>query len=154
MCNINLKEISPKIRGDVIKASWIEHKKCKLSIEPKKSILVKTFGSQRYFSNLYKPKFSQKWEQESNSYRFFDKEDSIVSLLDIDRCPYNYKSTNRTRRNISMKKSTFKSAWPGTLELKNVPKIQKGIIFGQVTVHFYEQEEFNQKLKISWDIKN
>ena len=115
---------------------------------------MKTFGSQRYFSNLYKPKFSQKWEQESNSYRFIDKEDSLVSLLDIDRRPYNYKSTNRTRRSISSKTSTFKSAWPGTLELKNVPKIQKGIIFGQVTVHFYEQEEFNQKLKISWDIKN
>jgi len=70
MCNINLKEISPK--GDIIKASWIERKKCKLlKIEPEKSILVKTFGSQRDFSNLYKSNFSQKWEQDSNSYRFF-----------------------------------------------------------------------------------
>ena len=112
---------------------------------------MKTFGSQRYFSNLYKPKFSQKWEQESNSYRFFDKEDRIVSLLDIDRCPYNYKSTNRTRRRISIKNSTFKSAWPGTLELKKVPVSQKGIIFGQVTIHFYEQEEFSQKKRIGWE---
>ena len=152
MCNINLKEISPKLRGDVIKASWIERKKCKLlKIEPKKSILVKTFGSLRYFSNLYKPKFSQKWEQESNSYRFFDKEDSVISLLDIDRRPYNYNSTNRKRGRITNKICTFRSKWPGTLELKKVPMVQKGIIFGQVTVHFYEQEEFSQKNKISWN---
>jgi len=151
MCNINLKEIS---RREVIKASWIERKKCKLlKIEPKKSILVKTFGSQRDFSNLYKPKFSQKWELDSQSYRFFDKEDRLVSLLDIDRRSYNNVSTNREKGRIKYN-STFRSARPGTLELKNEPVSQKGITFTGITVHFYEQEEFRQKMRISWEMNN
>jgi len=36
MCNVSVKEIAPKLRGDVIKASWIGRKKCNLlKIEPK-----------------------------------------------------------------------------------------------------------------------